>query len=849
VATRNYNVNRELVSTQDSKEPTNNRYFVNNASGEAITVVRGNFATQAAIDNAVNSAFTQTTNTVKAHFFYFANGQAIGSVGQLLGENPFSSSAVAHFDVNYTSAVQQTGPTSVAEVVAREGETLRMIAQRSFGDANLWYLIADENGLSDPDAAIPAGRILRMPTTVVSLSNTSNSFKPFNPADAIGNTVPTQAPVPMPNAGGCGMIGTIIVLIVLIIVTVLSAGTAAGATGPTGAALVGGMSTTSAWTAGMAALSGNLAAGTAASVAASAAGAIVGGVVSQGVGIALGVQKDFDWKGIALGAISAGIGAGVGSLARGAGAIGTFAKANPKVFASLGAVAGNLAGQGIGVAIGLQPAFDWRSVAVSAITAPLGKAIGGSTGGGQLENFVTDLGMSGVGVGIRAALGEKIDGRRALADAFGNAIGNAIVGALTSNSSIGGVEDNADSPSMAQTAADSDVIAPVASGGAVADSGDALEEVVVTGYRSDHDGFRPTLSNALYYPGINDGYFRRTGSEGTHYYSVQLAGSAFLGAPAAGNFNLDRLNHIVAYSQWPDENRFTDAKANGILIGEEMLFNHPNDEFDIGFEPLETNTSRNGRILQKAIHGLNGHAVRENLSFAQFLIEKYWFDDAVVGLAMHLTGDSVHHVLLNGNDNPSWEQLMDLETYPEFYGHAAEMHAPDLMNLQYPNQALFGARAFTESFQRIPGLSDLTQIGDAGPIGQVIALQFGFALDRATDLQHGFAGNEAFENAWRQAVPNFLPDGVWDLQPEHHDIPDPADIRGGTDPYSYRITYDTTFAETDSFLKGVVDTRSFVDRGIAAVKIVAEEYMKRYHPNDRPLIWTVSPYNKRGGVR
>jgi hypothetical protein len=71
---------------------------------------------------------TQTTNTVKAHFFFFANGQATGSVGQLAADNPFSSAPYANFDVNYTSALEQTGPTSVPEVVAREGETLRMIA-------------------------------------------------------------------------------------------------------------------------------------------------------------------------------------------------------------------------------------------------------------------------------------------------------------------------------------------------------------------------------------------------------------------------------------------------------------------------------------------------------------------------------------------------------------------------------------------------------------------------------------------------------------------------------------------------------------------------------------------------
>jgi hypothetical protein len=85
LAKRNYNVNFELTSTEDTKETGNNRYYFNNANGETLTVVRGNYTTPIALDTAVGNAFTQTTNTTKAHFFFFANGNATGSVGQLLG--------------------------------------------------------------------------------------------------------------------------------------------------------------------------------------------------------------------------------------------------------------------------------------------------------------------------------------------------------------------------------------------------------------------------------------------------------------------------------------------------------------------------------------------------------------------------------------------------------------------------------------------------------------------------------------------------------------------------------------------------------------------------------------------
>jgi len=115
--------------------------------------------------------------------------------------------------------LSQAYPSSVpSQVIAQSGDTLRTVAQRVFGDATLWYLIAEENGLSDPDAQLTEGSSLRIPNEVVLLSNTASSFKPFDVSDAIGDTTPTQAMPPVSKKKGCGIIGQIIVAIVVIVV-------------------------------------------------------------------------------------------------------------------------------------------------------------------------------------------------------------------------------------------------------------------------------------------------------------------------------------------------------------------------------------------------------------------------------------------------------------------------------------------------------------------------------------------------------------------------------------------------------------------------------------------------------
>jgi hypothetical protein len=117
---------------------------------------------------------------------------------------------------------------------------------------------------------------------------------------------------PPPKGKKCGGFLQILVIIVAIVVTIYTAGAAAG--------LMGASITTAAGTtvaAGtMSAFSAGLAvlggAGGMIGMGAAMIGGAIGSIVSQGVGIAVGVQEHFSWKSVAMSAIGSGVAAGIG---------------------------------------------------------------------------------------------------------------------------------------------------------------------------------------------------------------------------------------------------------------------------------------------------------------------------------------------------------------------------------------------------------------------------------------------------------------------------------------------------------------------------------------------------------
>lgn len=432
-----YNVNGELVSFRDDQATMNtaqkNRLIANNAAGQAVTAISGIYHYDPEYTNwwLFRTVLEPTDGipTIGSQMNRYFNGQLLGTFGHLQQE---TGTFVGNFDVNYTPISDHYPTATPSEVTVQAGDTLRAIAQRLFGDGSLWYVLSEANGLQmgpDTEMIDQVGWPLRVPNEVVSMSNTNTSFKPFNIGDVLGDTSPTQPmpPPPPPKKKGCGVIGMILIVVVAIVVTVFTAGVAAGGIG----------STAGVWSTGASALAGGSVGGLGA-VGASIVGGAVGSAASQGIAIAAGMQEGFDWKGVAMGAIGAGVTAGLGAAGLGgnvASGLGFKEGSTAFRYASLAAngAASSALTQGISVATGLQSSFNWRDVAISAVAAPVAAAAGAGANKLIGWDFATKF-VSGVaGSSVRRAFGGKVDTASILADAFGNALGNSMVDSLVAS--------------------------------------------------------------------------------------------------------------------------------------------------------------------------------------------------------------------------------------------------------------------------------------------------------------------------------------------------------------------------------------------------------------------------------
>ncbi len=454
---KRYDVNGNLLSVQRNNDVHLNRFFVYDGNGQMLVQVRAQ--SDGTLPNNAFANAAKTGNADQWGRYFYANGASVGNMGALPSFFNNQPSQSWYFDVD-DGSVSEANLSAPSQIVAVKGDTLRRIALRVYGDANLWYILADENGIAGPDEVLPEGMTIRLPNRVVSLQNSADVFKPFDAGRVIGDTSPVlDFPTPPPPKKGCGMLVMFLMVVVAIVVTVFTAGAAATAAGAVASSAAG---TTAAATAtgvagimstGAAALTGSLAAGaggivaglSAATVAigSAAIGAAVGSAVSQGIGIALGAQDKFDWKGVATAAIGGAITAGLGGgLVPG----GNSAHIATRMLATAANSAiSNALTQGVSMAVGLQKKFDWRSVAQSAVAAPIaseaGRYIGGKVGEmptspGQynLAKFASDATGTIVTAGVRSAMGGRFDVKQVAADVFGNAVGNSIVAGAISHS-------------------------------------------------------------------------------------------------------------------------------------------------------------------------------------------------------------------------------------------------------------------------------------------------------------------------------------------------------------------------------------------------------------------------------
>ncbi|BFG79438.1 hypothetical protein PTKU46_74710 [Paraburkholderia terrae] len=427
-STYNYDANGNLKSTYDDggNQPGNARGF------QYWTDLRGQVQRRDELTGVTvtNGKITGATGDRK-HNYYYLNGNRVGNQGndgidsidyvqELAGKlgkgnesqfKVFTPISTADFDENYM-AINATYPgSSPGQWTVRDGDTLQSIASALWGDATLWYILADANGLQGTDT-LKGGQVLTVPNKVTNVHNTATTFKPYDPGKAIGDTQPTLPdPPPPPEANGCGAFVQIIAIVVAVVVTVVTYGAAssgiAAAAGTTGAAA-----------------GSSAAVGTA--VAAGAVAGAAGAAASQTVMIAGGQQSGFNWNGVAMGALGGAVTFGLNASGLGA-ALSSGLDSQVASQVALGAVRSGMT-QGLGVITGAQHSFDWKGMAASAIASGVGGAVG-QTSLGQTQYLGSML--SGLAAGVTSTLvrGDSLQrnmGAIAM-DAVASTIGNMVV--------------------------------------------------------------------------------------------------------------------------------------------------------------------------------------------------------------------------------------------------------------------------------------------------------------------------------------------------------------------------------------------------------------------------------------
>lgn len=171
-----------------------------------------------------NGRFVAREENGKVQTYYYANGKQIASIGALV--------TAPEFDYGYEPISDSYPAKAPSSYVVNQGDTLESIALAVWGDAKMWYLIADANGLSsDADLSKCVGTSIKIPNVVTNIHNDADTFKPYNPQEIIGDTTPAPQPPPPPKQK-CKALSQAIAVIVTIVVTLILA-----PLGPLGAAV------------------------------------------------------------------------------------------------------------------------------------------------------------------------------------------------------------------------------------------------------------------------------------------------------------------------------------------------------------------------------------------------------------------------------------------------------------------------------------------------------------------------------------------------------------------------------------------------------------------------------------
>jgi len=409
---------------------TDESYY--NARGERI-----------AIAQHVQYAYGTVADTVRV-FSYDGNGQIItrrdgtasgstidqGSTPALKDQHYVyvNGQQVAHYDESTTVDVLSqvtafSNSNGTGDYVVQEGDTLKSIAQAVYGNASLWYVIAQANALNG-DSDLAVGLSLSIPAVTTS-KNDSTTFKPYNPSEIQGSTTPNLpviAPPPPPPKQHCNVIAAIVVIAVVVAASFI--------VGPlAGAALQS-------------------------SLAGFAVGAAAGSAAGQLAGDALGTHQGFSFGEVFTAAATAVVTAGVGNYLATGSAFTDAAEATANATAEgttatisqvgvfghvLEGAAGYVAQDAAAKLVGQPAHFSWAGLVAGSVASGVASEFGPTQqelrGGSDTTAFEAGTAALAQGVVQRetsVALGDQhvqsweSIGENAAGSYLGSAVGNAL---------------------------------------------------------------------------------------------------------------------------------------------------------------------------------------------------------------------------------------------------------------------------------------------------------------------------------------------------------------------------------------------------------------------------------------
>ncbi|MDR3660604.1 MAG: DUF4214 domain-containing protein, partial [Mycobacterium sp.] len=198
---------QKLITYKTGSSPTNytttnttTLAYDSNGHLTSATIADGRPRTVYYVTNALGEILSRTESSAASsnpvEYYYYLNGMQVGDIGNngtsqtdyafsvrwgAAPTGPFANGSAKSYAAfgDYYAPIDPTSLGSQAQAgstyTVQSGDTLQSIASALWGDSNLWYMIADANGLTGGET-LTAGTTLSIPSKVVNIHNNSSTF-------------------------------------------------------------------------------------------------------------------------------------------------------------------------------------------------------------------------------------------------------------------------------------------------------------------------------------------------------------------------------------------------------------------------------------------------------------------------------------------------------------------------------------------------------------------------------------------------------------------------------------------------------------------------------------------------